>query len=524
MDDLVALVAEKDVNGFLRRMFLHWRSVHPCRFETQLQDVTLSMDTTTAHPPAVDKNVVVAMNREAWVGGMLEAQERAMGYAPQLYHMYRDDGSLVTHSPEPASVGAEQYLHSPHQHLGGPCHDVGTYSAFDNSPFCDLDNDPVATADATHEEQESHNIDSHAARDDADEQYQKPAAQPNERNHKRDSSATGSFVGATESTFSVIQANEDSENKLHTYDEYDALPKAERLPLSQYAMQDAMPTPGYAISHFRPEYSSPVGSYGMYPPPPPRYPIEYRLGGNEVFEHVPPMFAEDIRQSDSREPPLGTLPTPLNARRGAARQRAAALKKKQLAKPPSKPNEDNVTRVTQRLPSSKELEDAKTPRAKAALIVWYQRLSDLIAYKELWGDCAVPQKYSLNPALGIWVNKQRMEAKFKQEGLKSSMTAAKQQALNDIGFSWAKRKGQPSWDTRFAQLQEYAQQNGHCRVPTKFAENPALGRWVSTQRSQFKQYQDNQPTHMTLERMRLLESIGFKWNAMERDEETEHKS
>jgi hypothetical protein len=112
-----------------------------------------------------------------------------------------------------------------------------------------------------------------------------------------------------------------------------------------------------------------------------------------------------------------------------------------------------------------------------------------------------------------------MEKKFLEEGQKSSMTWAKLKALDDVGFTWAKRKGQPSWDARYAQLKEYHSKHGHCRVPTKFTENPALGRWVSTQRSHYKQYMEHQPTHMTRERMRLLEEIGFKWNAMEKDDE-----
>jgi hypothetical protein len=51
-------------------------------------------------------------------------------------------------------------------------------------------------------------------------------------------------------------------------------------------------------------------------------------------------------------------------------------------------------------PTDEEISEAKTPRARAALLNWYARLADLIEYKAQHGDCNVPQKYDPNPALG----------------------------------------------------------------------------------------------------------------------------
>lgn len=110
-----------------------------------------------------------------------------------------------------------------------------------------------------------------------------------------------------------------------------------------------------------------------------------------------------------------------------------------------------------------------------------------------------------------------MEYKFYEEGKRSSMTPAKLKALNDMGFTWAKRKGQPSWNRRYNELKEYLARTGSCDVPTKYAASPALGRWVSTQRSQYKQWVRGYKTQMTQERVDRLNEIGFKWNMMERD-------
>jgi len=143
-----------------------------------------------------------------------------------------------------------------------------------------------------------------------------------------------------------------------------------------------------------------------------------------------------------------------------------------------------------------------------------------------------------------------MEHKFLKEGKKSSMTPWKLQALEDLGFTWARRKGQPSWDARYAELVAYKQEHGDCNVPTKYTINPALGRWVSTQRSQYKQWrranrqnraatadesrrrrvgggEDHHEgssstdsssatakTQMTQYRADKLNEIGFRWNMM----------
>ena len=98
-----------------------------------------------------------------------------------------------------------------------------------------------------------------------------------------------------------------------------------------------------------------------------------------------------------------------------------------------------------------------------------------------------------------------MEKKAYDERTKSSMTQRKIDSLNSIGFTWAKRKGDVSWNEKFRELQEYRRVHGNCKisfvfegrfslvwisrllllllgeVPTKYPANPALGRWVSTQ-------------------------------------------
>jgi hypothetical protein len=116
-------------------------------------------------------------------------------------------------------------------------------------------------------------------------------------------------------------------------------------------------------------------------------------------------------------------------------------------------------------PSTAAVENAGTPRAQEALLTWYDRLKELHAFKQQYGHTNVPQKYSPNPKLGVWVNKQRMEKKCYDDHGQTSMTHEKLEALASIGFIWAKRKGQHSWDTKYAELSEYKKINGDCKSP-----------------------------------------------------------
>eukprot|EP00535_Pseudo-nitzschia_heimii_P007334 CAMPEP_0197179274 /NCGR_PEP_ID=MMETSP1423-20130617/4287_1 /TAXON_ID=476441 /ORGANISM="Pseudo-nitzschia heimii, Strain UNC1101" /LENGTH=511 /DNA_ID=CAMNT_0042629165 /DNA_START=407 /DNA_END=1942 /DNA_ORIENTATION=- len=167
----------------------------------------------------------------------------------------------------------------------------------------------------------------------------------------------------------------------------------------------------------------------------------------------------------------------------------------------------------------KQLKEVTTPRKTGALQTWLKRLNELIEFKDTNGHANVPQQYAKNHSLGIWVNKQRMEKKAFDERKPSSLTADKIQLLEDAGFVWAKRKGQAAWEDKFRELQDFQQKNGHCNVPTKNKANRALGRWVSTQRANYKKSSNGeshqQPRMDCVEftrRIRRLDAIGFTWS------------
>jgi hypothetical protein len=114
----------------------------------------------------------------------------------------------------------------------------------------------------------------------------------------------------------------------------------------------------------------------------------------------------------------------------------------------------------------------------------------LSAYMPLSLIANVPQQFPENHSLGIWVNKMRMERKKWDTGSeRTSLTERKIELLESIDFIWAQNhKGEIGWERRFQEIRKFKRRHGHCNVPTKSAENRALGRWVSTQRTMYKNY------------------------------------
>lgn len=148
-----------------------------------------------------------------------------------------------------------------------------------------------------------------------------------------------------------------------------------------------------------------------------------------------------------------------------------------------------------------------------------------------------------------------MEKKQLDYGEKTALTPFRVKLLEQVGFVWAKKKGEHAWQQRFDELVEYRRQHGHCKfnstaflfllvcfmssadlllrgclphspihsrarwhpgnVPTKNSSQKALGRWVSTQRSMYKKYLDGRIEKDIEEhekRIRKLSSLNFCWS------------
>ena len=189
------------------------------------------------------------------------------------------------------------------------------------------------------------------------------------------------------------------------------------------------------------------------------------------------------------------------------------------------------------LPASDEEHEAcpKTSRQRNAQITFYTRLNELAAYKAMNGDCNVPQKYKPNKQLGYWyvlslsescdlvllfshlhlfrrVNKMREENKKFSAGKGSSLNKLRIAKLNEIGFNWGQPKGDVRWNEHYHDLVKFYELNGHSNVPTRNnRDNRKLGRFVSTQRREYKKHRAGQKSLLTPCQIRKLNAVKFRW-------------
>jgi len=123
-----------------------------------------------------------------------------------------------------------------------------------------------------------------------------------------------------------------------------------------------------------------------------------------------------------------------------------------------------------------------------------ERIGQLIIFKEQNKHCNVPIRSPEHPTLGKWVGHQR------EYYIKGMLSADRIARLESLGFIWER------WEEMYAALVEYKQQNGHCKVPYDWLENPKLGKWVSRQRKNYKKGK------LSSDRIARLESLGFEWS------------
>jgi superfamily II DNA or RNA helicase len=131
---------------------------------------------------------------------------------------------------------------------------------------------------------------------------------------------------------------------------------------------------------------------------------------------------------------------------------------------------------------------------------WDMRYGELIKYKERFGNCDVPKRWSKNKSLGYWVSDQR------KYYAKRTISKDRIKRLNDISFTWRVIDNlEISWKDKFDALKEYKTNHGNCSVSRHIAANKALAYWVRDQRTNYKK------GILSEGRIKCLESIGFEW-------------
>ena len=130
---------------------------------------------------------------------------------------------------------------------------------------------------------------------------------------------------------------------------------------------------------------------------------------------------------------------------------------------------------------------------------WEVMFAELERYKERFGDCDVPAKWTENPQLGSWVAVQRA---FERKGL---LSAERKSRLDELGLDWDPSDAWDSaWEAMLTELKRYKDEHGDCNVLGR-KENRRLAAWVSKQRR--LQITGNLPSA----RKTRLDELGFDW-------------
>jgi predicted helicase len=131
-------------------------------------------------------------------------------------------------------------------------------------------------------------------------------------------------------------------------------------------------------------------------------------------------------------------------------------------------------------------------------VSWDEWFGQLVAYKEKFGDCDVPARWTENPKLASWISTQRGEAK------NGHLQQGRRERLNAVGFVWGLYDDY--WEKMFAKLCGFKETFGDCAVPTRWATDHKLATWVDKQR------QSQRRGLLEADRERRLMTLGFSFD------------
>lgn len=215
---------------------------------------------------------------------------------------------------------------------------------------------------------------------------------------------------------------------------------------------------------------------------------------------------------------------------------------------------------------SKQKPEMNTSKAisRRSEILFQQRLSELRDFIDENGHGSIPTPYEDNPPLGVWAANLRRQFVILEHAQEDSttyegyLTQERLDVLKQSGFDFTSLT-ERQFKIRLEELKQFKEKYGHTLVPEKHEENIALGAWVSNMRTQYKKqrskpestkddakidddsglikkrYSKNMLEHESLptkkrrkrqrskrnsqlddEKERLLEEVGFVWNAIDR--------
>ena len=154
------------------------------------------------------------------------------------------------------------------------------------------------------------------------------------------------------------------------------------------------------------------------------------------------------------------------------------------------------------------------------LISFEERCRKLVAFKEEFGHCNVPNRYSVDPSLGKWCIVVRCDYNRIQQGKATIAVKLSQDRivrLEEIGFQWQVMPDRDeAFDKSCRALIAFKEEFGHCNVPKSYTGSPSLGQWCIDMRKVYRKIKKGMTanTNTSRDRIERLEKIGFQWDTL----------
>ena len=129
-------------------------------------------------------------------------------------------------------------------------------------------------------------------------------------------------------------------------------------------------------------------------------------------------------------------------------------------------------------------------------ILFQKRLTQLQSFIEQHGHGSIPYPYKHNPSLGIWANNLRRQYTIKQQCTTNSipykgyLSTERMDILIKAGFDFTSLT-ERTFQLRLSELKKFKEQYGHVNVPEVYVENKELGYWVTNLRSLYRRRYEN---------------------------------
>jgi hypothetical protein len=159
---------------------------------------------------------------------------------------------------------------------------------------------------------------------------------------------------------------------------------------------------------------------------------------------------------------------------------------------------------------------------------WEAHFAQLCKFVDEHGHARVPWRHTEHAGLGRFVTRAReaYQADLDRRAGRVPKSACRIttdqiRRLESVGFEWRPRKQRipRTWTVHLAALASYATVHGHARVPYVYPEDPALGRWVHTQRAAYRGEKLRRAgtgtwcdKRISADRIAKLEAVGFEWD------------